>query len=701
MILEDEQRIRYSVCLVHHLKRDFGKDSFNFYRVADYNPSEDRNELAPVLIQSYAQSLEEVARKPDPLYNPAAKEKYESRNSDFYLLRWQVDPRKPKKRWTWSCYDDISLLDFPEAREVLLLDGMGGESALRQALSDGLPFDGRTTRVFYIAYERDGDCFAAIRCERNDFLFKDGTIKLPTVLSNARSSTLSAPKVLLKSADILESQFSETDFRKVYMRLDELEQEGTVSLRELYYYASDYVKWYVKENSIDISRSEKQDLARIIDSALARPDALEEYLGAGTSVESIASLRKAIATVADAESDPAKKVIRDALLEDATFKKACVKQAMEESDGVLAERRKAVSDAEKELGQLQKKVDTAKAELDSLQGDKENISNEISSLKVELQEVRQNQDAVLEEVGSNLALKLGLRSVALSRHGAASGEVSPMIARGIKVEVEESDEPLWQVVSSNLGCMNVVSVAGDSSKERDKAALSAVSAFAATKVLALPQVVAAQVANALSLAACGSTATEIFIPTGYRNIGGLMQNIASNNASVVMIDNVIDPVNEGVLKALLCQKSETVFVLPFISHESARLVAKEAWDNMFLPSVESLTVCNASSKRRTLKWATNTSVEFSFTGDDVIDSAKFLKDELESLPITDSCAVLAATVLQAAEKLAEEEDVEPLVAQYLAMTIAANEDDMQALIKWTGNDYGLRCIAKALGIYDD
>ena len=117
--LENE---RYSVCIVHadnHGERTY----YKYFRVADFMPQESSDELIPAIVQKHTTSLEEAVANPDHLYNPSAAYNHESRDSDFYLFQWRLDPDNWGKQLTRSFHDDSSLLAFKEPREVILLEG--------------------------------------------------------------------------------------------------------------------------------------------------------------------------------------------------------------------------------------------------------------------------------------------------------------------------------------------------------------------------------------------------------------------------------------------------------------------------------------------------------------------------------------------------------------------------------------------------
>ena len=147
----------------------------------------------------------------------------------------------------------------------------------------------------------------------------------PLYASSTKETVLSAPRVWLNDYDIIESPHALTSYRKVYAKLEELETDGSVLLRPLEYYAADYVKWFIREESIQVSRSDRRAISQIIDAAFLRPDALETYLEAGAPEEEVIGLRKAISSMVMEEDDQGRaKLFRKSLLENEEFYRGCV-----------------------------------------------------------------------------------------------------------------------------------------------------------------------------------------------------------------------------------------------------------------------------------------------------------------------------------------------------------------------------------------
>lgn len=695
MSINNYERERYSLCLVH-AEHGGTRAYCKYFRVADFDPEENPNELAPAIVQADVTTFEDAQANPDHLYNPSAAHYHDSRESDFYLFQWKLHPENLGKQLTWSYHDSARLLVYKEPKEVIVLEGCNGEGDLRRAISEGIPFEGKTTTVFYIAYEKQKNTMLAIRCEKRAFLFTDGKIKLPVAMANVRETVLSAPRVVLNNYDIIESPHPATGYRKIYAKLDEIDADGSVLLRTLDYYAADYVKWFIRKESIHATKSDKRRLSHIIKVALSKPDALEAYLGAKASEGEVDSLKRAIQGIISEEEDSSRELFRNVLLEDDDFRQECVAQAMRESEGVLSERRAEIDAVQKQLDDLRGFIELARTELDQMKDEKAAEEKEYLHITTETERLRQEQDVVMAELQENIALRLGLRTVASPSTGGSPGTADFSIDEGAPIECEESDEAFDEVLAHNMKRLGLTSVSGSSEDERSIAALGVEGALTITRVLAMPQPVAGVMADALGGALGGKRAKRVRVPSDCRDVGGLLRQL--DGPGVVLVENVIDSVNEGMLNALLFRELAPIIVLPFMSHESARLVASEAWERMFLPCVESLVFCPMLAKGDGLKRMSRAYKPCVVAVDNALEGAASIKSDLPKLGVSDGVALAASTVLQAVTDFLEDDPVEPFVSQYIAISSVRDGGGADKLAAWSEGDVGLKCLIKKLGI---
>lgn len=688
---------RYSVCIVH-VDRYSESTYYKYFRVADYVPQENPDELVPALVQKDATSLEEAQANPDYLFNPSAARNHEYRESDFYFFQWRLDPYDLGKQLTRSFYDDTGLGTFREPREVFVLEGDNGEQGLRRALSEGIPFEGRTTSVFYIVYgdkNETGLC-PAVRCERRDFSFTDGVIRLRDDIFNVRKTALSTPRVWLKDYHIIESPHALTSYRKLYAKLEEPERDGSVLLRSLDYYASDYVKWFIREESVQISKSNRRAISQIIDAALSRPDALEAYLEAGAQEDEVQDLKKSIAYIVMGKEDPDREFFRKALLEDESFHRECVEQVIQASDPILDARKNELDVVKNDIKKAQSSLDGLNSDIDALTQRKQSLQNDIENLHSDLGRARKEQDEALAEIQSNIALKLGLRAVSAQPSGASSPGL--VVEDGLPCDCVESGSSFEEVLLNNLKQLGITSISNRPEDERKRLATGLVGALSATRRIAVPQSVARQVADSISVAMSGRTAKRVIVPADYRDVSTFSKAFSREN-EVVIVEGIIDSVNEGILLSLLSVNAKPLVILSFVSHASASLMAKEIWGKVFLPSVESFLAYPFTSKNAKLQRAVSEPRLPDVCAEDALDEARDLNGELEQLKLAAEPLLLTAIAFRAVEDLTEEDNIEQYVAQHLLMSSNCNAQSFQILDKWSEEDRGLHELAKKLKIY--
>lgn len=687
---------RYSVCIVY--AHNYGaKSYYKYFRVADYFPDDNPYELVPALVQQDVTTLEEAMENPDHLYNPNAAHNHDKRVSDLFLFQWRLDPNDGSRQLTRSFYDDQSILEFPEPREVFILDGSEDEQDLRIALAEGIPFEGLTTSVFYIAYGIEGDRRPALRCERSDFEFTDGLIKLRHAIANVRETALSAPRVWLENCDVIESPHALTSCRKIYAKLTELESDGNVLLRPLEYYASDYVKWFIREQSMQVSKADRRAISQVIDSAFQRPDALKTYLEADVQEDEIQRFREAIAHIVMEKDDCARDLFRKALLENEEFYNECIEQVVQSSDALLEERKEELASAKRDTEAARNALAELNSDIEALKREKAKLEADAEAATDELKRAMDEQGEVLREIQSNIALKLGLRAAA-AQSCTQSLTAGLVIEDGRLVEAGAIDGSFEDALLNNLKRMGVTSLAGKPDEERRSFARGLACGIAATKFIALPQAVARQVANSVSVAITSRTARKVCVPADFRDAAAVVASVASDDA-VVLIEGVIDAVNEGILFSLLAEDPKPIVILSFASHASASLVAKEAWSKMLLPNVESLLAYRAEVRPDKLQCASKFPDVPNICLDDAISEARDLNDILGSLSLSAGSLLIASIVLCAIEDIAEEEYIERYVSQYLLMSSRCNAGAFGAVEEWSEEDSGLVELARNLGIY--
>lgn len=687
----EDTKDRYSLCMPYI--NDWGK--VVYYRIADYDPNRS-SELVPSLVRKDAHSETEELANPNTLINPNAAYNYSERDSDFLFFKWYQKAEEPSKQFTTTIFDgrDSALNELPEPMEVIFCENGGGAIGLRDALEKGIEFNGLTTREFFIVYARSQGKCEAILCNRSDFNFQDGKITLIRDIANPRATVLSAPRVFLRSSDVIESPFRQTRYRRVYARFDRPETTGAVPLRSLDYYAADYVKWFANEQSIDMSRSERRAIATIIDAALSKPASIQTYLGAGGNETEIESLRQAITDYASDADEGLLLTITGALLSYEPCREKCVQEVSRESEGEVAELKKQIAIETEKLKSIEAELEERINEAEGLEAEKVSFSAQLAESKKELEKAQRDKEMVLSTLEDDVALKLGLRAVA--RNAAPSDDLHG----GIKVlagteapAAATSKEPV-DALAKNLQRLGLASLVSDTATECRRLAGSVLAVLSATSFLVAPAGIAHVIADALSIASSGVTARRIYVPSECCDIDGVA-NACEGEEPVAVVENVIDSVNEGILLPLIAGNAKSTVVLPYTSLDSMDLIAKEAWGSMFMLRSCPLTLVKQGThleKTMTAGVSVSDMVPEPCRIDDVVDQARAIADELSETAVPYSSLPLVSSVMTALEDFIEDGDIAPCVAQHLTVASRTARKDpaaAEALRSWDDGDAGL------------
>ena len=697
---DDVYQERYSVCVLS-VSEESERHYFKYYRIADYDPKSPA-EIAPSIVQANVSTPDEKRTYPDYLYDPKIAEKYGVRDSDFYFFRWGWAYDSRGRALADARGAEGSFGRGYELKEVIIPDVVHDEESLRHALRKGIPFTGKTTKTFYLVYKSDGRSLLAAKCDRNDFSFNDGLLSLPPKVTNVRGHSLSVPSVLLDSQEVIESAHPEVHTRKVYGSLCEPETSGKVLLRMLDDYADDYVRWFIRQEKIDeITRAERQQAIRsLIESALSRPDALERYLEAEVPAEDIESFRNAITASAFGQDDEARKLIRSALLRDNGFRDECLQQVIEESAEALKCKENELEDAQAQLEEVKQKTSAAQDRLAEVIAERDLVEEEIARGRSELERISKDEESALNELESNIALRLGLKVATSSPSTAAEGS-ELLVTEGADVEKTFEAEFLWEALSKNMRRFGVSCLVGNQDEALNQSAVGIEAALGVTHVLAIPSPIARFIADALAIALSGKTARRVQVPSGHRGLKGLIGELPQAG-EVTLFNNIIDPVNEGALFAIIGSDFDGIVVLPFVSHASALLVAREAWEGMFLPCVESLCLTPSCKCPNGRMWRKRDACCVkSLDSDYILDTTRELIADFEGVGLPNSGYLLPGAVLSAFSDMSESDNVafDPLsiISQHLGIAAGLEGDSYRLLREKSEGDVGLLELARRLG----
>lgn len=686
----DGSKENYSICIAFCTHTPDGRRIYKWHRIADYHPSAGQS-LWPSLVEDDFSDSSDKRTHPNHLYNPGATEGFDERTSDFYVFEWRPNPKDLTK--TLSRIADPSSV-FPRGctpKEVIIPHGVNGQRDLRMALAKGIPFEGRTSSVFYLVFDGQNNGYLAARCETKNFDFSDGAMRLKPKLGNLRDG-LSVPVVLLKHTDIIEARHYDVMGRRVYADMGELDEVSRIPLRPLSDYAPEYVRWFARNEDEGLSRTDRQKIATVIEEALKRPEALEEYVTAKVPDEEIAELLRAIVASARQEKDPVRSLIRDELLKDDDYAEMCRREVLRQSEDAIAEKKKELESIENDITRANNNLVSAENKVKQAWEEYETVEEDVKEQRTELDGLVAQREELLNEYETDIALRLGLRAAASTHPVSAATGNRVVVERGLEVANVKSTRSLVDALDKNLTELGVRACPGALQESRRRLAMAIVASLSATRFLALPSPLAERVASALSAALFGKWASKAYVPTDCREVGELLSHTGEGDC-VTLIANVIDAVNEGVLLSLLSQTEGTPVVLSFTSHASADLLAKEMWDRLFFPPAESLLALSPKPNRGRC-WRAEGSPTIQLDADCVLERMTEISDDLKGASLAVSSLLLPASVMEAGEDLGGLDLC--AVSQHLALVGSRDDGSASTLMRATDGDFGLMQILKRL-----
>ncbi len=677
---------RYSVCIAYAAS----PDEVKFYRVADYYPedAEPGNELIPALGLMAFNDLEKKWANPDYIFCREAYYGYLRRDSDVYVLEWSPDKGDPWKQVAHICKGAEGIPGCDNIREVIDIPEVNCREDLAEILQRGYDLKRKTTREFYLVYEHasDKDLRRAIKCKRSDFVSQDGRLRLLQDPMNVRQSILSAPVVELPGKRIIQSDFKDLNGREIYSGLEDLPQtRGALPLRPIGYYANDYVKHYLEHCKTVSNLTDKERryaVARAIDEALSCPHEIEEYLGAECPADELAQLKGAISRQIGGLGDDSVQLVQNALMDDNAIREKLTLLARAQSEELLASERDELLAIEAQRTEAEGVRDSCMKEASEREVKIAELKQEIADTEARIADLSNAEQKAIQELENNVALKIGLRTIlkAGPGDGRARNSTSNLFVTTMgHIPCRESGDDLLAVLEKNLGDLGVIATAGDASEKLRRAAAGAAGAISTGLPLAIPEPIATPMAIALAAARFASAPTRIAVPADCRDIAAVVN--AVSESGVYLVDGVIDSANEGILFAMQHRWEESIVIFSFKSYASALLLAREAWNGMFMPSVEGLSWAEFFSCPKALSTATNVEGAKAPKRRDVVELTASLADGLSKLALAHSSLVLPAAVAVAAEDMGED-DYEPVIAQHLAMASGATAEALQVLEEW-------------------
>ena len=690
------QEKRYSVCIAYAAS----PDEVKFYRVADYYPDEAEpgNELIPAPSLMSFDDPEGRYANPDYIFCREAYYGYPRRDSDVYMLEWAPDKDEPWKQVAHICKDAEGMFGCDSIREVIAIPEVNCREDLVELLQRGFDLKRKTTREFYVVYEHaaDKNLRRAIKCKRSDFVSQDGRLRLLQDPMNVQQSVLSAPIVELPEEKIIQSDFKDLKGREIYSGLWDLAQtKGALLLRPINYYANDYVKHFLdhcKTVSWLTDKERRYAVAWAINEALSYPHEIAVYLGAQCPVDELTQLKAAICRQMKDLEDDAVQLVQSALMDDDAIRDKLTLLARAQSDELLASERAGLLAIEAQRTEAEKGRDSYKKEAANLETKVTGLKREVADAETRIAELADAEQKAVQELENNVALKIGLSAIAKARVGGETARDSSgtlFVTTMCHIPCSKSDDDLLAVLEKNLDELGVTVTTGVSPENLHTAAVGAVGTVSTGMPLAIPEPIATPMAIALAAARFASAPTRIAVPADFRDIAAVVN--AASEPGVYLVDGVIDSANEGILFAMQHQWEQSIVIFPFKSYASALLLAREAWNGMFMPNVEALSWAEFFSNPKALATVANIEGVKAPKRRDVVDRANSLANDLSELALAHSSLVLPAAIAVVAEDMGDE-DYEPVIAQHLAVATGATAESLQALEEWvvqaTGDSWG-------------
>lgn len=686
MTQSDCNKDRYSVCIGH----ETGPREIKFFRVADYYPdaAEERNELVPAATSSNFMDRSGRRENPDYVFCQEAYRDFPQRRGDIYLLEWHIDPSDQKKHVAKICRGHSGLPTSADVKEVVDIPEVQNIDDLIELLKRGHRLKGAPTKEFYLVYKRPADhTRLAIKCDRKEFVGSDGVLRLLPSLTSIRQSVLTAPAVLLDEKKIIKTNFPELEGREIYSDLGELEIKEPLLLRSIDYYAADYVKYYLEHCETTAKLTDKERryaVARAIREALSRPKEIEEYLGAKCPEKDLGRLKTSIAAQTKAEGDDVLKIVQDALIEDESIRNKCIDLTRKQYEHLFSENQKQLNTIAEELRLSKELATRSKKEITILEEKKALLQDETVKAEKKLAAIEEDEAKAERELDGNIALKLGLRAVlkeatANAGPGNPSKSLTVLPCPTIECKESESGHSLTNVIVNNLKKLGV-DYPSKPAKTLGWAAAGIAGCAATGLPMVIPEPMATPVAMAVAAAIYSAAPTRVIVPADYRGLESITRILTK--PGVYIVQGVIDSANEGILFALLRQWEASRVVLSFRSHASAMLLAREAWGEMFMPSVETLTWTPYFMRRTSLITMKEHPLAAVPKRKDVLDEMDDLAEALADLSLPRSMLALPAAIGVIAEEEYGEEDASPVIAQHLAVASGATAEALEALSDW-------------------
>lgn len=572
-----QEYARESICMVRY---NHDGTVNNYLRLADYDS---QAQDIPFLWLDLGRWIDK--NNPDDpltLYSTSITNNSERFAGDFVRLRWKPNPARPDRPTVIDPFDfrNSSYDTNPRGLiEVIYLTD--NDATLSEMLSVGFEYQGRPAERILIVYKRrKKNMLEAAMLQSNKFEFQNGKAKLRKYMHDGK---VTAPCFIIDENDVLvlPRQFGENTERMLYSKAALPDSKGTIPIRPFEDYADDYLKWYCDQSGFNYSKDERQRIGTLFKEAISSPTTLEAYAGRPLNEHDEQLYSRVVQRLIHADDDLMNRIIIHVLAADESFHRKCL-------DVVLASKDQEIEKRSKALQQIENRVREKNIVLSSLkQREAEDETKhaksikELSQLEQQIEMTRRNEDKALEELENNVALKIGLRSVVRTIPTATDNPVDsiplPCPLPGASKEAEPGVEAGGTLID-NLEYSGIYAVEEASTEKLSDGLLAT---MAATRFLAVDSSFCCSIANSLSFMMSGKPAYHVAVPIDWTNADAVLEKANQVDYTVLVIDNVIDTMNEGLLFSLVRSGIDKTIVFPIGARGNLKLLAPELWERIF------------------------------------------------------------------------------------------------------------------------
>ncbi|MCH4858571.1 hypothetical protein [Bifidobacterium pseudocatenulatum] len=572
-----QEYIRESICMVRY---NHDGTVNNYLRLADYDSQ--ASDIPFLWLDPGRWIDKNDPDDPATLYSMSITSNSERFSSDFVRLRWRPNPSKPDRPPVIDPFDfHNSSYDTNPRGLIEVVYLTDNNAALSEMLSVGFEYQGRPAERILLVYKRHKkNMLEATMLQSNKFEFQNGRAKLRKYMHDGK---VTAPCFIINEDDVLvlPRQFGEKTARMLYSKAALPDSKGTIPIRPFEDYADDYLKWYCDQSSFNYSKDERQRIAALFKETINSPTTLEAYAGKPLDERDEKLYSHAVQRLIHADDDLMNRIIIHVLAADESFHRKCLDVVLTSKDQEIEERNKTLQQIENRIREKNIMLSSLKQREADDEAKHAKSVEELSQLDQQIKMTRRNEDEVLKELENNVALKIGLRSVVRNTQAATDSPIDsiplPCPLSGASKKAEPGVEAGGTLID-NLEDSGIYAI-GETSTEKLSDGLLAT--MAATRFLVVDSSFCCSIANSLSFMISGKPAYHVAVPIDWTNADAVLEKANQVDCTVLVIDNIIDTMNEGLLFSLVRSGTDKTIVFPIGARGNLKLLAPELWERIF------------------------------------------------------------------------------------------------------------------------